>query len=151
MKHTTTSSIKNTTIGIILPLGCILFFLIIENIAILHSPQNQEKDIFPHISYPNYQTGIPEFTTTIDLYSNNSIQKYVSEHTKVPQKYIPPLLKEITTPYSKNAPYEKHYLVFQAKNGYYELAKKFHETFDAYLYLTSSYRPRTAQYHLLEQ
>ncbi len=101
-------------------------------------------------------TALPEIQQNIDLYSNTSLQKYVSEETKVPKEYIPPLLKKIESELIKFNPNEKHQLVLQAKNGLEALSEKFYQTFKAkkhnyYIYINSSYRPRTAQYYLLKE
>lgn len=122
----------------------ILIFLIIENLAILKKPQST-------INISEIKIWMPNISQDIDLESNNSLQKYVSEHTKVPREYVPASLQIIKNNYVQQSPYDNHQLVFQARNGLYKLAEAFHTTFNTYLYLNSSYRPRTAQYYLLKE
>ncbi len=151
---------KKHTYFIILFCILVLLFLITENLEILQYPYryswNKKENILVHFSPEkiNELKNI-KIREKIELYEDNSLQKYVSEKTKIPQKYVPAGLQPLDNTYAivnKNIKGEiTDLLVFQAKNSFTELSKAFYEHFKKKLRVNSSYRAWQEQYYLLRE
>lgn len=138
-----------------------IIFLIIENIELLQQNKNTSPLLKNIENIKNIKDikdikdiKLARIREEIDLYSNNSLQKYVSESTKIPKDYQPAGLKNLDTEYSivdKTFWNTIPQLVFQAKNSFSELSKAFYENFWKKLRINSAYRPRQEQYYLIQE